>query len=76
MRLEDLIKQQKKNKKFRIVYPEVIPRAKKKVNERYLISKALLHLRKHFTIKELALIFRRSKKYIRNKIKDLRPPMD
>ena len=62
--------------KRNIIYPEVIPSPKKRPKEKYLISKAILHLRRHFTASELALIFRRSKKYIYKKLKELRPPVD
>jgi hypothetical protein len=63
----------KENRKRNIVYPEVISKPKTKPNEGYLFSKALLHLRKHFTPKELALIFRRSKKFIYKKLNELAP---
>ena len=62
----------KEDLKRNIIYPEVISAPKKKSNKNYLISKALLHLRKHFTNKELARLLHKSKKYIYRKLKDLR----
>lgn len=58
-----------------VVYPETIPHKKiatTKQRRAYLMSRALLHLRKNFTQAELAIIFHKSNKFIYLKLKELR----
>lgn len=58
-----------------LVYPEIVPQKSnpsKSKREAYLIARAMLHLRNHFTQSELAVIFHRSKKFIYMKLKELR----
>ncbi len=65
--LEDLRKDQIKDKLSKRMYPEVIT-PKKKRSRKYLLLRALLHLRHYFTPKELAVIFKRSVKYIKRRL--------
>jgi hypothetical protein len=70
-KLAQLIREQIKESQYQ--YPQVT-RPKKTIitkQERYLISRALLHLRDHFTVKEIANLMNKSKNFIYKKLKEL-----
>lgn len=54
-----------------IQYPEVI-KPRKRPSKKYLMGRALLHLRDHFSARELAILFKKSKKWIYKKLRELR----